>query len=332
MKLFELFLFEYTKKSDIIDLYIIMSMPQLQSKANQFIVDQVVQRSRNNIVEESRNIVAAEIAKSIPLNNVQRKVAKQIKSGKFNNPFSVSADRVLQGLNQLPTEEQIEADKDLFWSLRDLTFDQLIEKTNLPWTTETIGYFFNKHTSSRHAFGGRVWGKIAEGVSQVEKSKSTSEFLKAFDRFVDLVHNTGSVLDKFEGAHEGWITFILDLKQHALNITDLIRYASRDVQKLFREQEWRMQQPERQGNVQTIEHLAAKYIKQADFDSLSEMIKTYGLRDVVNVVKRLYKSNRTIKKRLNIFKQNLQQGYYDYYNTDSGKDYKYTFFSLLKSI
>jgi hypothetical protein len=73
-------------------------------------------------------------------------------------------------------------------------------------------------------YGGEAWADITKAVLKIGEAlnqKSFTPFYKALDHFVDLAHNTNSVLDKFKGYDERWLFYWVDLKRYSKSVYDL---------------------------------------------------------------------------------------------------------------
>ena len=73
-------------------------------------------------------------------------------------------------------------------------------------------------------YGGEAWADITKAVLKIGETmnqKSFGPFYKALDHFVDLAHNTNSVLDKFKGYNERWLFYWVDLKRYSKSVYDL---------------------------------------------------------------------------------------------------------------
>ena len=73
-------------------------------------------------------------------------------------------------------------------------------------------------------YGGEAWADITKAVLKIGKAlnqKIFTPFYKALDHFVDLAHNTNSVLDKFKGYDERWLFYWVDLKRYSKSVYDL---------------------------------------------------------------------------------------------------------------
>ena len=73
-------------------------------------------------------------------------------------------------------------------------------------------------------YGGEAWADITKAVLKIGETmnqKNFGYFYKALDHFVDLAHNTNSVLDKFKGYNERWLFYWVDLKRYSKSVYDL---------------------------------------------------------------------------------------------------------------
>lgn len=85
-------------------------------------------------------------------------------------------------------------------------------------------------------FGGKAWVDITKAALKIGESlnqKGFAVFYKAVDHFVDLAHNTNSVLDKFKGYDEGWLFYWVDLKRYSKSVYDL-KPVSKGVQEYIK--------------------------------------------------------------------------------------------------
>jgi hypothetical protein len=264
---------EKISKKDIIDAYIIMSMPPIDEPADRFVADEVFAKSKTSILAEIESILLRELRHlgdesqifdivddlydrykdSLNGYNQAKKYGEEeeyeweLKNSK-NELDKLSAkifgmvlepDQLFKGLAK--TEKVLGrtfGDEDSRAYIRgEITTDELADKTGLPWNTKSLINMY-KNINWNPGYGGRNWAKIAEEAHSL-KTADDESFFKQLDRFVDFVHNTGSVLNKFQGYKDGWLQFILDLKQHAINVKELIPHASQDVRRLFKNPTWR---------------------------------------------------------------------------------------------
>ena len=89
-------------------------------------------------------------------------------------------------------------------------------------------------------FGGEAWAEITKAVLKIGETmnqKSFNPFYKALDHFVDLAHNTNSVLDKFKGYNERWLFYWIDLKRYSKSVYDLTPI-SKSVKEYLKVSRW----------------------------------------------------------------------------------------------
>lgn len=223
-------LLEAVSKSDIIDLYIVISMPAPSDPAQQHIVKEVLERSRIHIQDEIEFILLRELSHftdetELELNEWQDRY--------INFPKEL----VPTGANPKTFPMQLWEILDMTNDGTELTLREVSNQLGIRVNYQFVIDMYRTLTWSEN-FGGESWAKLTEAARMLNESKLTN-YGKAVDRFIDFVHNTGSVINKFRGYRDGWFKYILDLKQHAINIRELIPYASRDVKNLFKTHEWR---------------------------------------------------------------------------------------------
>ena len=256
-----IFLTEKIAKSDIIDAYIIMSMPSPDDPANAFTADEISKQHSRTIINEIESIIVRELRHTDNQTSTWKTLTdygEELKGVNYE-PFANDYD-YRDIINYLRRESKkifgvviqpkqfIEGLEDSMGYLqktysnnykkqRETNVIELAEASGLPWTLEAIEKVF-KNWEWDTAYGGQNWATITNQAIKLQQG-SQGDFFKRLDRFIDYVHNTGHVANKFQGYEEGWLNFILDLKAQALNIRELIPYASRDVQKLFKDSSWR---------------------------------------------------------------------------------------------
>ena len=245
---------EAIQSPDIIDIYILMSMPEPADEANRFIKKEIISRSSRTILDEIDNILLREIrhmgsarmedymederalkARSYDGQDERKQIIKDLT--RFQREFGATPTQLYKVISRLHDTYGSEHGN------RYLKAETNLRDINIRFgshiTHQDIVRMFSNPGYWEQGYGGKSWAKIAEfAVSLNQSVSNSSEFLKRLDRFVDFVHNNGAVANKFRGFHEGWLLYILDLKQHAVNIRELIPYASRDVQKMFRDINW----------------------------------------------------------------------------------------------
>jgi len=297
---------EYINKTDIIDLYILMSMPTPMEDHNKFIRDEVVKKTRSSIQGEIENVILREMRHLFNESQEYADGVSEIYSNDFYQdykkpyiydwdgdytkdgepgPIPPAMEKNLQilfkkmfGIPKADVGDVYHRLKQTETYLhkifghsysgsnkKETSSGDLSYETGLPWTMENTANIFS-NLKWYGGFGGKAWGRIANQAAGL-RNASPGEFFPLMDRFVDMVHNNGTIMNKFKGYHEGWLMFILDLKQQATNIRDLIPYASKDVKKLFRDPAWRLMMIKipgmgaQEGGQETIINLFNKYMK-----------------------------------------------------------------------
>lgn len=230
-------LLERIGKSDVIDLFLIMSMPAPASKANKFIIDEVINNARRRILDEFEDIILDELGHIGEVRENDPDITTEMFTGiirnlfgkRYTKPFAVThkLDQVMAAANNRKEGLTIRAINK--------------EMNNSKMTFNRIADTFESKKIWGEGYGGPSWAQLTRLVSNLHKQKEASNFLREFERLVDLVHNTGSFLEKFAGHREGWLPFILNLKQSTQNIRDLFPYVSKDVRKVLNDPNWRIQ-------------------------------------------------------------------------------------------
>jgi hypothetical protein len=264
--LLEQFLLEDIQRTDIIDLYIILSMPTIEDPAANFIAQQVVQETSGRILKEAETTVLRELRHMNEESNL-----RYLYSSMHEYNFSLNETALPNYMSKLgkdlglppfskQTVSQWKAlgtalDKARKWLIaqarrkREMTLEELNAATGYRFSYDFIAKLFRKGGWS-YEYGGPKWAAIADAVNNL-KTSSKKMFVFNLDRLVDLVHNSGSILIKFRTYDRGWLTYLLDLKQHAINIGELIPHASPEVRKLFASQEWRQTKSQMPGGNET---------------------------------------------------------------------------------
>lgn len=100
---------------------------------------------------------------------------------------------------------------------------EIFKRLKSSFTLHTMINAF-EHLSWEPVYGGEAWADIAKAVLKIGETmnqKNFGYFYKALDHFVDLAHNTNSVLDKFKGYNERWLFYWVDLKRYSKSVYDL---------------------------------------------------------------------------------------------------------------
>jgi len=305
---------EAINKTDIVDLYIVMTMPEPMDERYQYTAKEVFEKVKNHITVEIQSILLRELRHMNPTWG-KTLTGKQI--------FGVNLDNttMIEGLNKTYNilKNQFSYEGSHKYENTEITIDWLAKATGLPWTIDAVINMFNK-SDWDGGYGGENWGKLASEAKKLLNA-GPADMLKQLDRFVDFVHNNGAVINKFRGFKDGWLQFILDLKQHATNIRDLIPYASYDVRSLFKDPAWRlfMSQVPGKGAAESDDAIIELFIKYAkdikyiewdgSFDNyydnsgdvgfpnpLFSLIDNFGLDRLNNALKNNYNINPRLKK------------------------------------
>ena len=254
MKLKDILLTEVTKPHDIVDLYLIMLMPEPSSKAGKFTVKEVVDSVRDEIQSELEKIILRELAHSAGMS----KEGLDVASGYLPEGPSKRIQRRLK--EKLGIEHDKEdpmvgqmALRSFFDEFRALRYGRILQDTekqdfkafenhlkeHIPdikkFGPGLVKWMFN-YLEWDESFGGIPWANITEQVEKLKEARGQEDFLKQFDRVIDVVHNTGELLNKFNKYRD--IRRVLDIKQHAMDPRELHQHASPDIRKLFRDPAW----------------------------------------------------------------------------------------------
>lgn len=311
---------EAIQSPNIVDIYILMSMPEPADEANRFIKNEVISKSSRTILNEIDNILLREL-RHIETNYMEDYMEdeRMLKNREYYDQDD--RKRMIEDLAGFQKRFGTPPAK-LYMIINTLSNIYGSERGNRYLTAETnlrdINTKFGTHITHRDivnmfkdnrywelGYGGESWAKIAEFALALNQSVSNpSEFLKRLDRFVDFVHNNGAVANKFRGYHEGWLLYILDLKQHVINIRELIPYASKDVQKMFRDVNWRELTRKIPGggaatSFEVYRALMQRYAKMFEKDKswnstiantikIGNMVKKIGYEEVVRLIKQTF--------------------------------------------
>lgn len=328
---------EEIKQPDIIDLYIMMAMPDPEDPKYRAIYDDAFKKSSNEIKLEIQNIVLRELRHAQDMADVYDDEAlKSLFPNHDLDPYAIRSSLIM--LRKL-------------WSRKkELSIEEFASMTGVPWTIDSIIRAFYKLDWS-YMYGGKNWAKIAEQAKNLLDA-GPADIVKALDRFVDFVHNTGAVANKFKGYDAGWLNYILDIKAQSKNIRELIPYASYEVRQLFRDPAWRQAMMSSHPGLgaeesdQVIVDMFRKYVpkilksvkyfdmwvpdmgylkdiaddpKTADLGmahiSLLKLIDDYGMKRVVDAIKTAATTDPQIKKLVKAF-------------TNLPNDYNYIFDNL----
>lgn len=113
------------------------------------------------------------------------------------------------------------------------TFYPLFKKEILNFDDNQILDFFNSIDDQSNffvsEFGGFKWAELFKAYLNCLNTDDKA-FIQAFDHFIDLSHNTGSILSKFSKE----VQSAIENKKH-FNIKDFIPHVSSDVKKVIRD-------------------------------------------------------------------------------------------------
>lgn len=307
---------ERVNKSDIIDLFIIMSMPKIATKAGKFIQQEIVQRARANILAELESIVVEELEHFCGYGEVsERSVLKHAhKLGKIFLDDNIEVPKRnkrewLIGFREKICERMISILKRAI--PHKFTIDEINDMTGANLSLSNIAYLYKNLRWPKH-YGGKPWADFTTAVGSLKNTQGTEEFIRAFERIIDLVHNTGSILDKFHGYQEGWMPFILDLKQHTHNVRDLFPYASKDLRTLLSGTDWRGQTTYHTGIDPVIIHNGLQAEDPSTY--FENLVRHYGTDKILELASELFADST--KKQLSQYRNRLLT-IIDEYNMDS---------------
>jgi len=251
MKLADLVLLtEQVTRQDIIDAYLLMAMPSLTDKASQYLSQETIKRVRKSIIDELTDIILAEVG------HVSRECKSVIVFSRALRDDKIEAIQLGQQLADTLFGKRIdfqtlatglrradELTKDENYQNQLRTVEDLRQITSLPWSMSAVKRAFSDLAWDTE-YGGESWGEITAQTINLMNTSSNELFLAQFDRVVDFVHNTGTLLNKFRNDRRGGqsLGFVLDLKQEAIDPRTLARYASPEIAKLFRQGEWKRTQ------------------------------------------------------------------------------------------
>lgn len=247
------YLAEEVKRTDIIDTYVLMSMPDIDDPAAQFVKKEIMDQARSNITQELTHIILRELRHADSEGKLGEilddfvRADNDIKDGLALRDFDYSdifrgAKKISEILNlQPPRSSKYVADnlKMYIRNTKQLLSAIKYNKNNINKLSLNTAYKCFKVLPWSRLYGGTSWSEITAHTIKIINAKTPMEFFKLLDRLIDFVHNTGSILTKFKGYEEGWIQFILDIKEKAVNIRELIPHTSQEVRKMFASPEWR---------------------------------------------------------------------------------------------
>lgn len=303
---------EAINKSDIIDIYILMSMPEPHDEANIFIKNEKVKAISNTIIDEIDNILLRELRHlSIDYRDYgPDDDYKQYDSNIFESKYGISPKKINEIVKFLTKMFGREGKQKYFST--EITLPEINDIFQTKLSYQNLANIFSGAGLWESGYGGKNWSRIAIFAGELHNLlKDTTKFLTKLDRFVDFVHNNGAVINKFKGYVEGWLPFILDIKQNAVNIREIIPYASRDIQKMFRDQAWRMLMRDIPGkgadtSFEAYKPLIKKYINNA-INVKEATPAAYNISNIANVVKKIGYDETVKLIRQNASKKELKK-------------------------
>ena len=204
-----------------------------------------------------------------------------------------------------------EADEDAPVGFADV--QEIFKRLKSSFTLHTMINAFEQ-LSWAPDYGGEAWADIAKAVLKIGETmnqKNFGYFYKALDHFVDLAHNTNSVLDKFKGYNEKWLFYWVDLKRYSKSVYDLtpISKSVKEYLKVSRHdipQQLRQRTPAKQNLYEVL--LRGKQFTETLTDSDHNLTPTHLTSEVgrgIDVLQILKRNGITVPGLLQTIKQIL---------------------------
>lgn len=198
--------------SDFADLYLLEILPDSDDHRAQYIKETLFQKAKTKIQEEIEFMIITE----------------------FSGLAVSSPDEKLQKIGMTIIEMFYEM-PDHMKALREgtykLTFDDLNRKLQSEEDMPHIDYEFIE----RHFYfyeidkdGKPIWATVTEIAKEMNEAEKFNNYIYLFDRFVDLVHRSGTMLGHFYAQKKprGALKAFLDFKQNTQRIDKLLKYVS----------------------------------------------------------------------------------------------------------
>jgi hypothetical protein len=168
---------------------------------------------------------------------------------------------------------------------KEVTFKKATRETGISWNINLVYNIFNNLTW-RADYGGKAWAQITQEAAKVLTENNVTQLVSSVDRFIDYVHNTGSILNKFAGSYDGWFNFILDLKAQSQNIRELMPFTSYEIRSMMRDPAWRLGMFQQPGigadkSDKVIENLLRKYFIEFVATLFDEMV-WHNIKNIKN--------------------------------------------------
>jgi hypothetical protein len=309
------FLTERVEKTDIIDLYVMMAMGLPEDPAYLDIYNQKFLEASQHIKDEIQYILLREVRHALTWTNEFNDLLVMV-DDMINNKINIKIDNAdikdirdkynlvikkldtnLNPIVGLDSDYIIDAANNLTISLdildrymdrarpKEITFKNASIKTKFMWNINVIYNMFNNLTWHTD-YGGKAWAQITQEAAKVLAENNVTQLVSSVDRFIDYVHNTGSVANKFAGAKDGWFNFILDLKAQSQNIRELMPFTSYEIRSMMRDPAWRLGMFQQPGigadkSDKVIENLLRKYFIEFVATLFDEMV-WHNIKNIKN--------------------------------------------------
>jgi hypothetical protein len=246
---------ERVEKTDIIDLYVMMAMGPPEDPAYLDIYNQKFLEASQHIKDEIEHILLREVRHVLSKTTEMSKLLNDFRSQTSDIIKRYELITSLLNYNSVSTEQ---AAREFVYSLeklksmftygehqKEVTFKKATRETGISWNINLVYNMFN-NLIWYIDYGGKAWAQITQEAAKVLTENNVTQLVSSVDRFIDYVHNTGSILNKFAGSYDGWFNFILDLKAQSQNIRELMPFTSYEIRSMMRDPAWRLgmfQQP-----------------------------------------------------------------------------------------
>ncbi len=217
------------------DIYVMASAPNSTAeygvRLQKLTTDEIMQRFQHEAWPEILDILAREFFHIMVTDEFQLMDAAGDEYGneesdkddieRLEQVLGIDGHRQLRSFGNQMSQLSENYDEDIPIGFKDI--HAIFKQHNASFTLSTMIKAFEQ-LSWEPEYGGEAWAEITKAVLVIGEAlnqKSFNRFYKALDHFVDLAHNTNSVLDKFKGYDERWLFYWVDLKRYSKSVYDL---------------------------------------------------------------------------------------------------------------